>query len=1529
MSLHELIKDLRRLNVRLWLEDGGLRFAAPRHAVDETLRERIRDHKQALIDLLDREGGPGLDPAGMVDEDGDHPGGGLSFAQQRLLFLHRMDGESPAYHLPLALRLRGPLDEQALQAALDALVGRHDALRTRFRFEQGEFVRESVAQARLRLETLQLPAHQDEPADAGLARLAIEQARRPFDLDSAPLMRAALVQVAPDDHALLLTMHHVISDGWSVDLLCRQLWAEYSHAPGVEQASSGFRGDDYVRWQRRWLDSADFQAQKAYWLKQLGGAPELLELPWDFPRPPVQRFEGAVERFALPAGLLRRLQALAADSGASLYMVLMAAFFVLLHKYTGAQDLAIGTPVANRRQRAWESAVGFFSNVVVMRLPVSPVERFGELLRAARETSLSAYEHQEFPFEQVVEHLQQKRSLSYSPLFQAMFILKDAAAQADAPAGLAVEEFGVDLGVAKFDLTLTVQAGADGGNGGLEYSTALFKPETVRRMAGHYLRLLQQIAEAPDCRIAQLDPIGEAERDCLQRQWNDSDQAYPEQALVHELIAAQAQASPDAVAVSYEDQDLSYAELLARSRALARRLRAQGVGGEAKVGVFVDRSPELIVALLGILMAGAAYVPLDPGYPAERIAWIAADAALAAVVATPALRDRAPGEGRAVLVLDALDEADAATPGEDAADIAPAHSDNLAYVIYTSGSTGKPKGVMVSHRNAVNLFDGLDRSLAPSLGEERGRPVWMALTSMSFDISVLELLWTLARGHHVVLQKDHLTALTVASTAAAAAPAGQGAPARRADGSVRPAPEFSLFYFASDEDQQADKYRLLLEGARFADSNGFSAVWVPERHFHAFGGQFPNPSVAAAAVAAVTERIQVRAGSCVLPLHDPIRVTEEWSMVDNLSRGRAAVAFASGWHFNDFILAPDRFQDRHQALREGIETVRTLWAGGSIRRRDGLGNEVEVSVRPRPVQPALPIWITAAASPDTFRYAGQIGANVLTHLLGQSLPELKEKIELYRAARREHGHDPDAGKVTLMLHTFVGAELESVRAAVREPFKNYLRSSINLLKPVAESQGLDAGNDLELVVEAGFNRYFATSALFGTPESCREMIARVEAIGVDEIGCLIDFGVDTEQVIGSFEHLARLRAAVARERAAPAQLVTIRDNATHVQCTPSFAKLLLQQQGASGMLGGLRGFLVGGEALSAPLARELKQAVGGEVFNMYGPTETTVWSAVRWIQGEEAVIGAPISNTRLHVLDAAGALAPIGVKGELYIAGDGVSRGYWQRPDLTAERFLPDPFSARPGARMYRTGDQVRRLDDGTIEFVARIDNQVKVRGYRVELGEIENALLAQPGVKDAVAVVRGGESHEAAIHAYVVAHTGQGIDTAGLQQALAAALPDYMRPSVLMELPTLPLTPNGKVDRNALPVASAAAAARAERELPRNELEAKLSQIWCGLLNVDSVGIHDNFFELGGHSLLLGRMQRQIAEAFGQEIGIIELFKYPTISSLTAMLGREDQVPRFRKAAQRSRDGQAAVNRMRERMKQRKQHGPQEHERS
>ncbi|HEX8337748.1 MAG TPA: MupA/Atu3671 family FMN-dependent luciferase-like monooxygenase, partial [Pyrinomonadaceae bacterium] len=666
---------------------------------------------------------------------------------------------------------------------------------------------------------------------------------------------------------------------------------------------------------------------------------------------------------------------------------------------------------------------------------------------------------------------------------------------------------------------------------------------------------------------------------------------------------------------------------------------------------------------------------------------------------------------------------------------------------YTSGSTGRPKGVVVTHRNVVNFFAGMEDVLG---GDEQG--VWLATTSLSFDISVLELLWPLTRGFKVVIQSERPRTLHAQEVDEAVA---------------RREMDFSLFYFASDENQGgANIYQLLIEGAKFADENGFAAVWTPERHFHPFGGLYPNPSVTSAAIAAVTSRVQIRAGSVVIPLHDPVRVAEEWSVVDNLSGGRAAVSFASGWNPGDFVFEPDSYEKRHEVMYRKIETVRRLWRGESVERVGGGGREVELRIHPRPVQPELPVWITAAGSPETFKTAGRMGAGLLTHLLGQSVEELEEKIRLYREAWREAGHGPGEGHVSLMLHTFVGDDMGYVRERVKKPFTDYLRSSVGLLRDAARSLGRDVDpahfteEDMAAVLEHAFNRYFESSALLGTPDSCLRMVNRLKAAGVDEVACLIDFGVEPREVLSNLRHLKSLKERSNASEPAPREDHSFaaqigRHGVTHLQCTPAMARMLVGEPETLEALRTVGHLLVGGEALPESLAAQLREVAPGELRNMYGPTETTIWSTTHAVEEVDGPvpIGRPIANTTVRILDKNLDLLPEGVAGELYLGGEGLARGYLNRPALTADRFVPDPFSREPGARLYRTGDLARYLSGGVVEFLGRTDAQLKVRGHRVEAGEVEAALEQHAGVREAVVVARADASGENRLLAYVVPH--------------------------------------------------------------------------------------------------------------------------------------------------------------------------------
>ncbi|USG59768.1 LLM class flavin-dependent oxidoreductase [Sneathiella marina] len=969
--------------------------------------------------------------------------------------------------------------------------------------------------------------------------------------------------------------------------------------------------------------------------------------------------------------------------------------------------------------------------------------------------------------------------------------------------------------------------------------------------------------------------------------------SYPQDVRIHDVIKSQTQKTPTKNALEADGEILTYTELDKRTDALASALAQRGAGRGTVIGLCLERSADLIISMLAILKTGAAYLPLDPSYPAERVAFMLEDSAAPLIIASPATELKFRLDSQKIIYPDAEAGAFTAPDGESA---------DLAYLMYTSGSTGIPKGVMLTHRNIVNFFAGTDLAV-PHDDDVR----LLAITSVSFDISVLEIFWTLARGFTIVLQTD-------------------GA-------ETTPVPGFSLFYFASEVSGTGpDAYRLLLQGAKFADENGFEAVWTPERHFHAFGGLYPNPAVSSAAVAGITKNVHIRAGSCVLPLHHPIRVAEDWALIDNISDGRAGIAIASGWQPNDFVLQPDNFDDRKDIMLEGIDKLRALWRGESLPFPNHKGEMVETSTLPSPVNGDIPLWLTAAGNPETFAAAATKGCYVLTHLLGQKFEDVAEKIRAYRVAWREAGH-PGHGKVTLMLHTFVGEDEDEVREIVRDPMKEYLRSSVDLLrraswssptfKQKAESTGVTpqevfekqelTDEETEALLDHAFERYYQTSGLFGTAESCQELVRNIAKMGVDEIGCLIDFGVDTDLVLKHLTHINELKnnmlaeGGVARQASVAEQIVE--HDISHFQCTPSMASFLVAEEAGRTALGKLDVMMVGGEGFPPDLARNLKASLQGTLLNMYGTTETAVWSSVAQLEkiGDTIPLGNALANTIYSVRNQYGQSLPSGVAGELWIGGDGVADGYWERPELNAERFLE-----MEEGRVYRTGDLVRYMPDGRLEFHGRLDNQVKIRGHRIELGEIEAALGSLDEVKDAaVTVFESGESDKRLV-AFATILPGQKGDPVDIRKRVREVLPEFMTPSQVVLLDALPQTPNGKIDRKALPQPRAQSTLSAETKT--NDTEDLIAKIWCEALGLSEVGVTDNFFDLGGHSLLVIQVQRRLKEQFGKEIAITDMFRYSTIKTLADHVGgtgdEEGKITAAERGAQRAAARRARMSR-------------------
>jgi len=1073
---------------------------------------------------------PGSEQASEGGGEEERP---ASHGQQALWFLQRLAPESRAYHIARAARIRTPLDVAALRRAFEALVARHASLRTTFATRGGNPVQRPAARGELCFE------HEDASgwSEARLTEELEARALRPFELERGPLFRVTLLTRAPDDHVLLLAMHHLIADLWSLTVLVGELQALYRsertgaslHLPRLEVTCA-----DHARWQAALLAGAEGERQWAYWRQQLAGELPALALPLDRPRPPVQAFQGRSLAFSWEAPLLRGLQALARQHQATLYMTLLAGFQALLHRWSGQDDVLVGTPAAGRSRARFAGLFGYLVNPIVMRARFEDRPSFSALLEQTRRAVLGGLDHQDFPFALLVERLHPRRDPSRSPLFQAMFALQRphalaeeglAAFSLDEPGarlrldGLEAEALPLAHKVAQFDLTLTMAEVGGRLLGSLEYDTALFDAPTMARMVDHLRLLLEAVVERPDRRIDELpllSPEEQARRLASGSLARTHPGAFP---LVPQRFEAQVARAPDALAVLCGETRRTYGELEARVNQLAHHLRRLGVGPEVRVAVYLDRSPELPEALLGVLKAGGVYVPIDPVHGRERLSFILQDARVEVVLTRTGLADQLAGTGARVLALDAAGEALARE--SSAAPTPSIGPDHGAYVIYTSGSTGQPKGVLIPHGALANHLEAAQRFLRL---EPADRVLQFA--SPSFDVAAEELFPALAHGAAVVLWSR------------------PGIPA-------------------------------VSEFVAFLRQQRISVVNVPSPYWH------------------------------------------EWV----------------------------------------IELART-------------SGEVPASVR--------------------------------------------------------------------------------------------------------------------------------------------------------------------RLVIGS-------------ERTSPRHLET-----------------WLQR---------------GGERL-VPI-------------NAYGPTESTITACVFTPTVDATLvtacvpIGQPVEGVEAYVLDARLQPLPPGIPGELYLGGAQLARGYLDRPELTAERFVPHPFSVIPGARLYRTGDRVRLLADGNIEFLGRVDHQVKVRGFRIELGEIEAVLSRYPTVREAVVVAVEGPSGERQLVAYITSGHTPAPEPAELRRHVRAHLPEYMVPAAVVLLPALPRTPGGKVDRRALPPAAEALPSRPEPLPPSTELERQILAAWKEVLGLERLGVHDNFFDVGGHSLALVRVHGLLQERLGRELAMVELFQHPTIHELAVHLGQ------------------------------------------
>jgi len=1065
----------------------------------------------------------------------------LSFAQQRLWFLDRLEPGNPRYNLPVALSLRGRLDAAALDRAFQEILRRHEALRTTFVDGGGVDGGGEVGQLVHPLRPRPLPridlSHLGTAAAKGeLARLVPRAAACPFDLARGPVIRGLLLRQAPEEHAVVCSMHHIASDGWSLGIFVREinaLYAAFHQGLPSPLPELPVQYADFASWQRGWLSGEVLEAQTAAWKKRLEGAP-VLELPTDRPRGRGLSSRGASEDLEVPPELAARLRALARQQGLTLFMVLLAAMKVLLHRHTGETDLTVGTPIANRNRREIEGLIGFFVNTLVLRTDLGGRPRVRELLAQVRERTLEAYTHQDLPFEKLVEVLAPRRDLAQNPLFQVLFILQNASRDRLELAGLEVEALELGLQVAKFDWTLTLVEDGERLFASLSYKSDLFDRTTIRRALGHFRNLLAALASTPEGRVADLACLSPTEQHQLRGEWNDTAStllpdlptgAAGEGPDLFELFAARAEAAPDSIALVSGEEHLSYRDLARASLHLGAVLEAAGAGAETLVAVCLERSPALVMALLGTLAAGAAYLPLDPEDPPERRALLVAEARPVVLLGAPAapwLADPSWQEqGVAVLALPADgrlgDAGEALVPGARGR---LAGAERVAYAIFTSGSTGRPKGVLNHHRGVVNRLLWMQRAYRLGDGDRV-----LQKTPATFDVSVWEFFWPLATGACLVLAR----------------PGGHRDPA--------------------------------------------------------------------------------------------------------------------------YLLSTLR--------REKISTLHFV---------------------PSMLQIFLEAW-----------------------------PE-----------------DLPSGPATL-----------------------------------------------------------------------------------------------------------------------PA----------------------------------LRRIVASGEALSGELSARARERMGGDLFNLYGPTEAAIdvthWTCRPGAPGAPVPIGRPIANLSILVLARDGSPSPVGVPGELHIGGRGLARGYLHQGARTAERFVPHPGPSAPGERLYRSGDLCRRLPDGTLAFLGRIDHQLKVRGVRIEPGEIEAVLAGHPGVQTAVVLPRPHPAGESRLVAYVVpappasasAEAGEGPEAGELLAWLAARLPAPMLPGAFVPLPELPLTASGKLDRRALPPPAWEGVGRAASRPPGDALELELLGLWEDVLGVRPRGIDDTFFDLGGHSFLAVRLVARIRERFGRELPLASFFLGATVA--------------------------------------------------
>ncbi len=1402
----------------------------------------------------------------------------LTPLQQGMLFHYISDPNSRTDIDQIVCHLEETIDTEILQKAWDEVILMHDSCRASFVWEDvDQPVQTITPNLTVPIEYFNWSSVDKEVLSENIKSFLKKDRQKGFVLSRAPLIRLNLIKAEDSDFYLIWTFHHILMDGRSHAIILNDVFSLYDsycsgYKPKIGQLLP-FR--NFVDW----LSKKDLKTSEDFWRKFLKGVNSPTNLL-------LKSIEHSDEEFSVPneieLSLDEKISTILRDKAKqheiTLNTIIQGAWGFLLSNYCSGNDIIFGAARACRYSTidGADSIVGLFMNVLPMRIKVEYNAELIPWLKSIRKQQMEVRKHEHTPLSNVLGWCNVPRGIQ---LFDTILIFDNY------DLTLKLQEKGgkwLNREFRLFEKTIypvAVYVYADKKiKIKIAYHSEKYTESDMKLMLTRFGNILTGFANDDYKKLSNIPILTQAELDKITNVWNQTKTEFPSDKLIYQLFEQQVDKSPDAIALICNHNVITYSGLNSKANIIANKLLKLGVKPETLVGILVERSIDMVAAILGILKAGGAYVPLDPDFPAERISYMIQDSGCPVIISQQSLLNLAGNTSAKLLIIDSDSEiiSDSIIQNPDIK----CDSSGLCYVIYTSGSTGKPKGVMIQHRNVVNFFTGMDQYI-----EHDPPGTWMAVTSLSFDISVLELLYTLCRGFKVVINSEHEWK-TRNSRSADILP----------DGKM----DFGLFYFSSYANEKgSDNYRILIEGAKFADENGFSSVWTPERHFHEFGGLYANPAITSAALSTITKNLRIMSGSVVAPLHNPIRIAEDWSMIDNLSNGRIGISFASGWQPNDFSLMPQNYKRRKEIMFEQIETVRKLWSGDAVEVNSPKGEKISIKTLPKPVQKELPVWITAAGNPETFRLAGEKGYNILTHLLGQTIEEVKSKINIYRNAWKENNHQGN-GYVSLMIHTYIGEDFEMVKEIVRDPMKKYLASAMSLVElaswyfPVHKDQDEDlseaganlSNEDKETILNYAFERYFETSSLFGTPETCITTIERARAAGVDEIACLIDFGVDQEMVLAGLDHIKTLKNSLPnlvasakttepQTSSAIADLI-MQHNVTHFQCTPSMARMLLLDDKFSEAIKKLDCLLIGGEAFPVNLAKQLLALTRGKLLNMYGPTETTVWSSVYPINEVENIvpIGRPIANTEIYLLDNSQQLVPIGIAGELCIAGEGLAKGYFNNLELTSEKFVEVPIKGI-NKKVYRTGDLARYFNNDIIEFIGRIDNQVKIRGYRIEPGEIEKYIEEHPLIREAVVIVHEDIKDNPQLVAYLIAENNNKPSNTVLRDYLLKKLPEYMIPAVFMFLDKLPTTPNGKIDRKALP---APVIERPDIQkdfvMPKTETEKTVSAIWSDVTGVKKIGMNDNFFELGGHSLSAVQAIVKINQAFKIELSMTAFFQ-------------------------------------------------------